>query len=92
MVPGNAWNWQPRLRWRVADVHFRSCLGRNNCVEDDYGCRACGRSHEEIAGLRTLATDVALFAERMGYDNYDDFLDYIARKAAGKIRSVRPNH
>jgi len=73
-------------------MRFRACLGREACREDDVGCRSCGRSQEEIAGLRALTTHVALFAERMDYDNYDDFLDYLARKAAAKIRTGRVTH
>lgn len=73
-------------------MRFRSCLGCNTCVEDDYGCRACGGSHEEIAGLRNLTTQIASFAQRMSYENYDDFVVYIAREAAARIRSARSSH
>lgn len=73
-------------------MRFRACLGRDACHEDDLGCRTCGRSHEEIAGLRALTSHVAQFAEHMDYDNYDDFLDYLLRKAAIKIRTSRVTH
>lgn len=73
-------------------MRFRACLGREACHEDDVGCRTCGRSREEIAGLRALTTNVALFAERMDYDNYEDFLEYVVRKTAAKIRGARVTH
>jgi hypothetical protein len=78
--------------WWAAEMRFRTCLGRNACREDDTGCQTCGRSHDEIAALRELTTHVALFAERMGYDNYDEFLEYLAHKAAAKIRTNRVVH
>jgi predicted Fe-S protein YdhL (DUF1289 family) len=70
-------------------VEFRPCRGRDACVDDDAGCRTCGRSHEEIIAVRKLTDDIGAFIERMDYENFEEFLDYVARKVAKKLRAAR---
>lgn len=44
-------------------------------------CEGCGRSHEEIAEMRKHVGTLVAFAEKMEYENIDDF----ARGVAGSI-------
>lgn len=69
-------------------MHFKSCVGRDACNEDGYHCRACGRSHSEIEKTRILVADIAHFIHEMGYDNHDEFLEYVARKAKKKYEHI----
>lgn len=68
---------------------FRPCVDRRACTEDGDRCRACGRTHEEIAAVRALTTEVTDFVLRMGYENSDEFLDYLRAKVSKKVRTAR---
>ena len=65
--------------------YFKPCVSRTACTEDGTHCRACGRSHEEIDALRRLTESVTEFAIRMGYDNSEEFLDYLKSKVIKKL-------
>lgn len=65
---------------------FVTCKGKTACVENETECRTCGRSLDEIYGTRALIDELAEFVEKMGYANSDMFLEYVANKAAKKIR------
>lgn len=70
-------------------MKFTTCVNRTACTEDGTHCRACGRSHEEIARLRQLTDAVTAFAIDMDYDNMDDFLHYLTGKVNKKVKAVR---
>ena len=70
-------------------VKFTTCRSKSLCTDGGTHCRACGRSHEEIARVRAFTGDLALFAVEMGYENPEEFLDYVARKALKKITACR---
>lgn len=57
-------------------MKFKPCTGE--CTDDGSHCEGCGRSHEEIAEMRNLAAGLVAFAERMNYENIDDFADAVA--------------
>lgn len=65
---------------------FVACKGKTACQENDDECRTCGRSLKEIYGTRDLINELSDFVDKMGYINSDTFLEYIANKAAKKIR------
>ena len=64
-------------------------MGKTACQENDTGCRTCGRSSEEIYGTRALVDELTNFALRMGYDNPNVFVQYVADKAAKKISHLQ---
>ncbi len=68
-------------------MRFNPCAGREFCTEEETHCRGCGRSHQEIAATRELIRQVADLAER--YENADEFLAYLARKAGKTVASRR---
>ena len=68
---------------------FRRCVDRTACTEDGERCRACGRSHEEIASIRTLTSQVSEFLQLMDYENSEEFLDYLKAKALKKYKRAK---
>ena len=66
---------------------FRPCVNRTACTEDGTHCRACGRSHTEIAHIRQLTTELATFIQDMQYDNSEAFLDYLQQKVRKKLKN-----
>jgi len=65
---------------------FKSCVNRNACTEDGTHCRACGRSHEEIAQLRQLVNETYALVNRWQYSNLDDFFVYLQKKIGKKLK------
>ena len=65
---------------------FRSCVNRSACTEDGTSCRSCGRSHDEINGIRSLTSEVSNFLDTMNYDNPEEFLEYLQSKVMKKIK------
>jgi len=65
---------------------FKPCVNRNACTEDGTHCRACGRSHEEIAQLRQLVNDTFSLIRAWEYDNIDEFFTYLQKKIGKKLK------
>ncbi len=59
-------------------------------MEDEHGCRVCGRSATEIHDTRRLVDALAELAIRHQYDNVDEFTAWVGRKLAKKIRARAP--
>ncbi|MCK4705601.1 MAG: DUF1289 domain-containing protein [Gammaproteobacteria bacterium] len=57
-------------------MKFSPCTGK--CTEEGTHCEGCGRSHEEIAEMKTLVTGLVVFAQKMDYENIDEFADGVA--------------
>lgn len=55
---------------------FKPCTGE--CTDDGTHCEGCGRSYEEIAEMRQLVGALVEFAERMEYENFDEFSDSVS--------------
>jgi phosphoribosyl-dephospho-CoA transferase len=68
---------------------FTPCKGKTACRDDGRQCLVCGRSFEEIARTRELIDALANLACEEGYDNIDEFAEYVAHKLAKKIRHRR---
>ena len=68
-------------------MKFNPCTG--NCTEDGTHCEGCGRSHEEIAETRQLIGAIADYAAKMGYENVEDFTQFVAIKAFGKVQMMQ---
>ena len=65
-------------------MKFSPCRGGTNCTREGTHCQGCGRNHEEIAETRQLIDAVARYALKMGYENVQEFTQFVADKAAGK--------
>ncbi len=61
-------------------MKFNPCTGK--CTEGGSHCEGCGRGHEEIAEMGQLVSALVAYAEKMDYENTDDF----AEGVAGSIR------
>ncbi|MDH5613230.1 MAG: DUF1289 domain-containing protein [Gammaproteobacteria bacterium] len=57
-------------------MKFSPCTGK--CTEEGTHCEGCGRSHEEIAEMKTLIFALVDFAKKMQYENIDEFADGVA--------------
>ena len=57
-------------------MKFSPCTGK--CTDKGTHCEGCGRSHEEIAEMNTLVGRLITFAEKMNYENVDDFANGVA--------------
>lgn len=55
---------------------FTPCNG--NCTEEGTHCEGCGRSHEEIAEMRELVGGLVAYAEKMQFENIEDFANGVA--------------
>lgn len=70
-------------------MQFSPCQGGDNCTQDGTHCQGCGRSHEEIAQTRALVKSIAEFAVQMGYDNVEDFANYVRDKSVGTVMKIK---
>ncbi len=70
-------------------MQFNSCRGKDYCTEDGTHCEGCGRSHEEVARTRELIGMVADYALALGYENFEEFTQFIGDKAAKKVRFMQ---
>ncbi|MCP4486273.1 MAG: DUF1289 domain-containing protein [Gammaproteobacteria bacterium] len=52
-------------------MKFSPCIGK--CTDQGTHCEGCGRSHEEIAEMKTHVASLVAFAENMKYENIEDF-------------------
>jgi len=68
-------------------MKFSPCNG--DCTEAGARCEGCGRSHEEVAQTKALVESIADYAIEMGYENINEFTQFVAKKAAGKAMLAR---
>ena len=57
-------------------MKFKPCTGE--CTDEGSHCKACDRSHEEIAAMRKPVGDLVELAETMKYENLEDFANAVA--------------
>ena len=68
-------------------MKFTPCNGE--CTDEGSHCLGCGRTHEEIAEMRKPVEDLVALAEKMKYENVEDF----ANAVAGSIKYIMgPEH
>lgn len=68
---------------------FKPCQGKDYCRDDGVTCHTCGRTVREIMDTRRLIEGLAQLALDHGYDNVDEFANYVARKTAKVVRHRR---
>ncbi|MBF0471188.1 MAG: DUF1289 domain-containing protein [Gammaproteobacteria bacterium] len=64
-------------------MKFTPC--QDQCTHDGSHCRGCGRSHEEIAAVRDIVASLVDHTLKMGYDNVEEFTQFVARKAQRRV-------
>lgn len=69
------------------DMQFRPCIS-GQCTTEGTHCEGCGRSHEEIAETRQLIMALVDFARRQGYENVDDFSQFVGRVLLSKLQAT----
>ena len=57
-------------------MKFRACTGE--CTETGTHCEGCGRSHKDIADMNELVASLVTFAEKMDYENIEEFAEGVA--------------
>lgn len=68
---------------------FVRCRGKAYCIENEQGCRICGRRSEEIESTRALVAAVADFILAQDYDNAGEFAAYLAQKVEKRVEHAR---
>ena len=66
-------------------MKFNPCTGL--CTEEGTHCEGCGRSHEEIAETRRMVKEMVSFAQSQGYENVEDFADFIGKSVLKKLQN-----
>ena len=69
-------------------MKFNPCVSGGRCTEDGTHCQGCGRSHEEIAETKQVVMQVVKFAQKMGYENIDEFADFIGKTVLKKLQAT----
>lgn len=67
-------------------MKFSPCIS-GQCTEDGTHCQGCGRSHEEIAETKKLIMSLVSFAQQQGYENHEDFADFIRKSLLKKLQN-----
>ncbi len=64
-------------------MKFIPCTGK--CTEEGTHCEGCGRSHEEIAEMRKPVEALVTLANKMKYENLEDFANAVAGSIKYKL-------
>lgn len=72
-------------------MRFSPCASREACTDEGTHCRGCGRPHTHIARTRELTTLLSDFLIETGYENPEEFLDYVRNKALKKLKAATPD-
>ena len=64
-------------------MQFNPCTGK--CTEAGTHCEGCGRTHVDIAEMRKLVGQLVEFAQKMDYENIDEFANGVANSIKYKM-------
>jgi len=67
-------------------MKFNPCIS-GKCTEGGTHCEGCGRSHEEIAETKQLIMQLVDFARNQGYENIEDFSNFIGKSLLKKLQN-----
>ncbi len=67
-------------------MQFSPCIS-GQCTEDGTHCRGCGRSHQEIAETKQMIMQLVDFAQKMGYENHEEFADFVGKSLLKKLQN-----
>ena len=68
-------------------MKFITCNGE--CTFEGTHCEGCGRAHEETIAMGKPIDELVAFAQKMGYENLEDFADGVAASIKYKLN---PDH
>ena len=68
-------------------MKFNPCVS-GKCTYEGTHCETCGRSHEEIAETKEMITNLVNFAQKQGYENVEDFSDFIGETVLKKLKKA----
>lgn len=68
-------------------MNFHPCKS-GECTTEGTHCNGCGRSHEEIAETRQLISALVDFARRQGYENVEEFSQFVGRVLLSKLQAT----
>ena len=57
-------------------MEFKPCNGE--CTEEGLYCEGCGRSRQEVDAMRKPVDELVALAQKMNYENLDDFANAVA--------------
>jgi len=69
---------------------FKPCIGE--CTEEGTHCVSCGRSHKEIAETNNIVKDLLSIAQKMEYENPEEFLNFVSRIVMFNLRIAQNDH
>lgn len=67
-------------------MKFIPCNGE--CTEAGTYCEGCGRSHEEIAETKQMVKALVVFAQKMEYENIEEFANSIGSNILKKLQET----
>lgn len=67
-------------------MKFNPCIA-GKCTEDGTHCQGCGRSHEEIAETKKMVKALVSFAQKMNYENIEEFSSFIGQSVLKKLQN-----
>jgi predicted transcriptional regulator len=68
-------------------MKFTPCVA-GQCTTEGTHCEGCGRTHAEIAETKRLIMALVSFAQRQGYENIEDFSNFVGKTLLGKLQTL----
>lgn len=65
-------------------MKFNPCIV-GKCTEAETHCEGCGRTHVEIAETKKMVKVLVDFAQKMSYENSEDFVSFIGQSVLKKL-------
>jgi len=69
-------------------MKFKPCI-TGQCTDQGTHCEGCGRTHHEIAKTKKMVKALVDFAQTMGYENHEDFADFIGKSVLNKLQNSK---
>lgn len=67
-------------------MKFSPCIS-GQCTYEGTHCEGCGRSHEEIAATKLLINSLVEFAQKMDYENKEEFANFVGKSILKKLQN-----
>lgn len=67
-------------------MKFSPCIS-GKCTYEGTHCEGCGRSHEEIAETKKMINELVSYAQKMEYENFEEFANFIGKSVLKKLQN-----
>ncbi len=67
-------------------MKFSPCIS-GKCTYEGTHCEGCVRSHEEIAETKKMIKELVSYAQKMEYENVEDFASFIGKSVLNKLQN-----